>query len=344
VAGLFDLSMRRSDEQAAWSELEALLARLEQKGERHLTVVELDRMGALYRRAAARLAEARRIEFDRARQRYLDDLVRRAHFAIYQPPKRGLGPLVHLVMGGFAVAFRRTLSLQAIAFGLFLLGGVMAYAATRSHVELAYPLLSMMFPAEVVQALIESEEARRAYITSGQVLGLTGLSAFALALVANNTRVALMSFALGIAGGVPTVLVTLMNGALLGSMAALYDRRGVDPAFWAWVLPHGIPEIAALSVAAAGGLSLGRALLAPGDRPRGEVLVRAGKQAAVLLGLAILLLIYAGMIEGYFRQFQMGSVPRYLLALFNLVALSAYLSLAGRGVAAGERRYPTAGD
>lgn len=330
VAGLFDLSQRRAEELKAWSELEALLDKLQRKGERRLSLDELDRIGALYRRAAARLAEARRVKFDRARQSYLDDLVRRAHFAIYQPPKRGLRPLWNLMMGGFAAAFRETLPLQAIAFSLFLLGAAMAYAATRTHVELAYPLMSLMFPAEVVQALIDSAEARHAYITSGQVLGLTGLSAFALALVANNTRVALMSFALGIAGGVPTVVVTLMNGALLGSMAALYDRHGVDASFWAWVLPHGIPEVLALSIAAAGGLLLGRAVIAPGERPRREVLVRAGRKASVLLGLAILLLFYAGVIEGYFRQFQMGNAPRYLLAAFNLVMLTAYLAWAGR--------------
>jgi uncharacterized membrane protein SpoIIM required for sporulation len=331
MAGLFDLSKRRAEEQAAWAELEALLAKLEKEGERRLSLLELDRMGALYRRAAARLAEARRIKFDRARQKYLDDLVRRAHFAIYQPPKRGLRPLWNLVLGGFAVVFRETLPLQALVFALFFFGAAIAYVATREHVELAYPLMSSMFPVEVVQAIIDSPEARRAYITSGQVLGLTGLSAFALALVANNARVAMMSFALGIAGGVPTVLVTLMNGALLGSMAALYDRNGVDLDFWAWVLPHGVPEILALCVAAAGGLMLGRAVIAPGDRPRREALVHAGKRAAVLLGFAILLLFYAGMIEGYFRQFPLGNTPRTLLAAFNFVALTAYLSVAGRG-------------
>src|SRR5688500_13505997 len=114
MAGLFDLSNRRAEEQAAWAELESLLAKLEKEGERRLSLLELDRIGALYRRAAARLAEARRIKFDRARQKYLDDLVRRAHFAIYQPPKRGLRPLVNLVMGGFAVVFRETLALQAL--------------------------------------------------------------------------------------------------------------------------------------------------------------------------------------------------------------------------------------
>lgn len=318
------------EEQAAWEELEELLRKLDAKGERHLSLAELDRLGQLYRRAAARLAEARRQKFDRARRRYLDDLVRRAHFRIYQPPKRGLRPLFKLVMGGFAVVFRETLALQIVAFGLFFLGASMAYFATQSHVELAYPLMSLMFPAEVVQGLIESEAVRLEYITTGQVYGLTGLSAFALALVANNTRVGLASFGLGIFGGVPTVLIMVVNGALMGSMAGLYDRHGFDVQFWAWLLPHGIPEVLALTICAAGGLLLGRALIDPGPRPRREALVAAGRRAAALLGMAMLLLVYAGIIEGYFRQLQVGAGLRFGLALFNLAILTAYLSLAGR--------------
>lgn len=346
MAGLFDLSKRRAEEQAAWQELEALLDELDRGGERRLSLDELDRLGQLYRRAAARLAEARRQGFDKARRRYLDDLVRRAHFRIYQPPKRGLSPLIGLVMGGFAVTFRQTLRLQGVAFALFLLGALMAYAGTQAHVELAYPLMSLMFPAEVVQGLIESESIRREYITTGRVYGLTGLSAFALALVANNTRVGLASFGLGIFGGVPTILIMVVNGALLGSMAGLYDRHGFDIQFWAWLLPHGIPEVLALTICAAGGLLLGRALIEPGPRPRREALVAAGRRAAVLLGLAILLLVYAGVIEGYFRQLSIGNGPRFALALFNLVILAAYLTLAGRRAEGGAlgsapRRRPT---
>lgn len=326
-----DLSAREREEHEALRELEGLLDRVDRRGERSLGFADLERMGALYRRAAARLAEARRVEIERSRRRYLDDLVRRAHFVIYQPPKRGLEPIARLVMGGFAVTFRETRWASSLALALFFLGAVTAYAGTLSHVELAYPLLSLMFPAEIVQGLIESEEVRRDYITSGRVFGLSGLSAFAIALVANNTRVGLASFALGIAGGVPTVLMIVANGALMGSMAALYDRDGFDPSFWAWVLPHGVPEILALAVCAAGGLLLGRAVIAPGARYRRDAVVEAGKKAAILLGMAIGLLVYAGLIEAYFRQLSIGRGPRFALAAFNATVLALYLSLAGRG-------------
>lgn len=311
------------------TELETLLARLEKGGEKSLSFAEVERLGSLYRGAASQLARARERKLDPARTKYLEALVRRAHFAIYAPPKRGLRPLWALITGGFAATFRQTLRLQLLAFALFAAGAIAGYAGTAHKLEIAYPILSLMFPAEMVQGLIESEELRTAYITAGQAMGFGTRSAFAAALAANNARVALVGFSLGIAAAIPTVLIQILNGAVLGSMAALFDRRGVNLDFWAWVLPHGIPEVLALCVAAAGGILVGRALIDPRGRPRREALAEAGAIAAKLIGFALLLLLYAALIEGYFRQFAIGVAPRFALAAFNALALSAYLYYAG---------------
>lgn len=312
-----------------YEELEQLLARLEKSGEKSLKFAELERFGALYRSAAADLSRARDSALEPRRARYLDALVRRAHFALYAPPKRGLRPLWTLFTAGFAQTFRATLRLQALSLVLFAVGAIAGYIATAGRHELAYPLLSLMFPAEVVQTLIDSEAARTEYITAGQDSGTFARSGFALALAANNTRVALVSFAVGIAAAVPTILIQVLNGAVLGSMAALFDQNGVNLSFWAWILPHGVPEILALCVAATGGLLLGRALIDPQGRPRREALVRAGAVAAKLIGFAFVLLLYAAVIEGYFRQIELGLAPRFALAAFNAIALGLYLRYAG---------------
>jgi uncharacterized membrane protein SpoIIM required for sporulation len=325
-----DLGKRRAEEHESWRALEALMARLEKGGERALRFEDVERFGSLYRHAAAQLAASREREHDPQRMRYLESLVKRAHFLLYQPPKRGLSPLFQMIIGGFARAYRETMLLELIGIVLFVGGAVIAYVATLGHVEVAYPMLGMMFDAQMVQGLIESDEVRHAYITAGQATGLGARSAFAMALAANNARVGMASFAFGIAAGVPTVLMTIMNGAIMGSLAALFDRRGVDLDFWAWVLPHGIPEVLALTICCAAGLAVGRALVDPRGRPRSEALVEAGRKAAVLIGFALLLLLYAASIEGYFRQFNVGIVPRLLLAAFNATMLIGYLCFAGR--------------
>ena len=326
---------RRATERAGWADLEALLAKVSAGGERALDFDEIERLGARYRHAAAQLAEARQAGWDRRRVAYLDSLVHRAHFVVYPAPRRRTWHPRRLLAGGFARVFRQTLRFQLVAFALFAVGALVGYLATLRHVELAYPLIGAMYPAELVQGLIESPQARSGFMHLGRDSGAGFRSLFAAGLVANNARVAFAVFALGIAAAVPTVLIQTFNGALLGSLAAVFDRAGTNLEWWAWVLPHAVPEVAALCVCAAAGLRLGFTLIHPGPHPRRDALAEVGTGAAALLGFAVLLLAYAAVIEAFFRQSGASVGARLALAVFNALLLAAYLGFAGRGTDGG---------
>ena len=100
--------------------------------------------------------------------------------------------------------------------------------------------------------------------------------------------------------------------------------------FWAWILPHAIPELIAVCVAAAGGLKMGLALIDAGDRGRRAALAEAGRACVPLIGLSMFLLFYAALIEAFVRQSTWASPARFFLAAVNLFAIVAYLSFAGR--------------
>jgi len=124
--------------------------------------------------------------------------------------------------------------------------------------------------------------------------------------------------------------VQAFNGALLGSLAAVFDRVGHSAEWWAWVLPHAIPEVAAVCVCAAAGLQIGWTVVSPGPHSRRDALAQVGGGATALLGFAVVLLAYAAVIEAFFRQSAAPTEVRFALASFNLVLLSAYLMFAGR--------------
>jgi uncharacterized membrane protein SpoIIM required for sporulation len=140
----------------------------------------------------------------------------------------------------------------------------------------------------------------------------------------------MLCFALGFAAGVPVIYLLFSTGLMLGAMAALYDLRGLGAEFWAWILPHGITEIGAICLCGAAGMVIGTSLVFPGRHTRMRNLALHGREVALLAMGAVVMLFFAGMIEGFFRQMVQNVGVRWSLAAFTLVFWSVYFTMAGR--------------
>jgi uncharacterized membrane protein SpoIIM required for sporulation len=84
-------------------------------------------------------------------------------------------------------------------------------------------------------------------------------------------------------------------------------------------------------VAGAAGFLLGRSVVAPGDVSRADALVASGRVAVRMLGATTLLLVVAGMVEGFVSAGGVGLGARLGASAASLVLLAAYL---GNGVRA----------
>jgi len=317
---------------AQWTIFQELLDRADQKGLADFSLAESETFFSLHRLITAQLVRSRTQGIDRARVRYLDALAKRGHHHLYPADYRVVPQIIELLKGGFAQAFRETLKLQSLAWFFILLGMWIGFRITLADSEYAYPLVGMMYPPEFIQNLIESPDARLSFLRTGRDTSAGTQTVFFTALFLNNVRAAFVAFTFGILAGVPTVFMLILNGALIGSVAALFhpsaDHFNLE--FWAWILPHAIPELLAVCIAAAGGLKLGLALIDSGDLDRRSAVAQAGRASAPLIGLSIFLLLYAAMIEAFVRQSGLSSSVRFLISGFNLTALLAYLSFAGR--------------
>ena len=70
----------------------------------------------------------------------------------------------------------------------------------------------------------------------------------------------MLCFALGFALGVPTLLLLIQNGLMLGAFIALYDSRGLGFEIVGWLMIHGVTELGAIVLCGAAGLMLGYAI------------------------------------------------------------------------------------
>ena len=75
-----------------------------------------------------------------------------------------------------------------------------------------------------------------------------------------------------------------------------FDRGDV---FLLFILPHGLLELTCIFVAAAAGLHIFWAWVAPGRRTRGEALAAAGRSLATIAVGLIIALAVSGAIEGF---------------------------------------------
>ena len=155
-----------------------------------------------------------------------------------------------------------------------------------------------------------------------------GLGVFAAYLFSNNAQVAIFAFALGFAFAVPSILLLIHNMALLGAMLWVFAQRGLTAEFIGWLSIHGTTELFAILLAGAAGIHIGRSIAFPGAKSHLTAASDAGKRSAVVMVGVVIMLICAGLLEGFARQLITGTALRYLVGggmlLFWLVYFFAF--------------------
>lgn len=311
-----------------WERLAALLDRIDREGLGALTPREADDFFSLYRLTSSDLSLVHTKTANASLTDYLEGLVARAYAQLLVPRKaRFFRSWWMTLRHYFPAAIRSEWRLLAVAALVLMLGTICGFAATFAKpatAELFLPPEHLQeTPRERVARLEDTERNGNRMINSADTHAL-----FTVFLFNNNIRVSILAFALGISFGVGTVIVLFYNGAMLGSLAALYFMYGEAKFFVAWVGPHGSIELPCTIFAGTAGLMLAARQL---RRSEGSFLsqVRAirPKLVDLLIGTATLLVL-AGCIEGGFSQINEPTIPYWFkiavaIALFS--ALIAYL-------------------
>ncbi len=306
---------------SGWARLTDLVARAGGSLDR-LDPDEVLALGEGYRAAAADLA--------RARQRWpgdpvvgeLDALVRRARGLVYRTPDRRAS-LRHWLTTGIYVRVReRPRALLAAA--VLLWGPMLALGAWAHHDPATAARVAQVSP--IAQGAAESAEQGGG---GDRDLTASDSASVSTQIFTNNIRVALLCLAGGITGGLATAALLAYNGLVVGVVVGLFTAHGLGGLAVTYFAPHGLLELSLVTVAGAAGLRVGRGLVAPGHRPRGEVLVEEMRGAAeVALGIA-LWLVPTGLVEGFVTP--TGLPPAAAAAVGVLVAGPFWVLVAVRG-------------
>lgn len=325
MSGALTLRSRRfrEEREADWRRLERLLDRAEGGRAAKLSDEELIAMPVLYRAALSSLSVARATSLDRDLLDYLESLCARAYFFVYGPRTRMGERVARFFARDWPRAAQALWRETLVSLALTLLGAAVAFWLVSSDADWFYAFT----PQGMTQGRDPTADTAFLRGILYDESGRGWLSAFATFLFTHNAQVALMAFALGFAFGVPTAFLVLVNGCMLGAIFALYAARGLGVQLGGWIFIHGVTELLAIVLAAAGGFRIGWTLAFPGARTRTDALGEAGRQAATLMMGVLAMLFVAGLLEGIGRQVIKADAARYTIAGLSLCVWIAYLYL-----------------
>ncbi|WP_191089955.1 stage II sporulation protein M [Nesterenkonia ebinurensis] len=296
--------------QPQWDRLDQLATR------RRLSAAEADQMLVLYQRASTHLSMIQAVEPDSPVAAQLSARIGRARAHLTGAGENVFTSIAYFFAQALPVAFYRLRWLT-----LIIAVGFIGLAAATGYWVYHHPQIDLIMP----------EAARQQYAQEDFVNYYSEhpSSAFASQVWTNNAWIAAQCVAFGVTGIWPVWILGL-NSINVGVAAGVMYEQEAAQSFWVNILPHGLMEMTAVFVAAAAGLRIFWAWVAPGQKKRlTSVAEEARRLITVALGLCLVLLV-SGVVEGFVTPAPWPDWLRIGIGALVLGAYWVYTLLLGR--------------
>jgi uncharacterized membrane protein SpoIIM required for sporulation/uncharacterized RDD family membrane protein YckC len=310
-----------AQKRARWDAFERLADRAARQGLDAFASHELPDFAARYREVAADLARARTYRADAATLARLERLAAAGHNALYRDERSTWRRLWVVLARECPAAVVQARVYVLVAFLTFMVPAAAGFMLLHERPALAAELLP-----DVMLRRAEAGESRKAAGRGYVDVPAEDRPLMASGIITNNVRVAVACFAGGIFLGVGSLVLLAFNGLAFGAFAGHFANVGLLDYLLTFILGHGVLELFAIWVAGAAGFLLGRSVVAPGDLSRADALVVSGRVAVRMLGATALLLVVAGIIEGFVSAGGYGVGARLAASVASLTLLAAYLA------------------
>lgn len=323
---ILDLQKFITQGRPEWEALEHMLKQLDDHPDRRMALAELQEFHRLYLRVSADLTEIATFASEREIRTYLESLVARAYGEIHETRQKAhrFRPF-HWFFQLLPQTFRRHIRAFWLALGITVLGmflGAGALCLDPSSKEILMPFSHLQ--GDPGERVAKEEFGKNLELEEQK-------AAFASFLMTHNTRVAILTFALGMLYGSGTLAMLFYNGVMLGAVAFDYIQAGKTLFLLGWLLPHGVIEIPSILIAGQAGLILGSALIGWGSRQSLSSRLRiVGADVVTLIAGTAVLLIWAGVVESFLSQYHEPVVPYVLKISFGLIELTLLVLFLGR--------------
>ena len=293
-------------------------ARLDELGrKRRLSGEEVDELVTRYRAASADLADIKTSAGRTVAGDHVSTILARARLRLTGSPDNVLRQLPRFFGHQLPAAlYRVRWTTLAIAVGFGIVASLMAFWISQDAATLA-----ALGSRAQLQKLAEQDFVDYYRENPNGV--------FAATVWTNNAWIAVQCVLFGITGIWP-VYVVMQNAVGVGSTSAVMIAFGKGDILLQFIAPHGLLELTSIFVAAAAGLHLFWAWVAPGRRPRGEALASAGRSLATIAVGVIGTLAVSGAIEGFVTPREWPWQVKLTIGATALAAFLVYMLVVGR--------------
>jgi uncharacterized membrane protein SpoIIM required for sporulation len=290
-----------------WSEFERTLADPNR---------DPDRLHDLYIQITDDLSHARTFYPSRSVRAYLNGLSQLIFGDIYKQKKSPLNKLRYFFTDELpqVIYESRWSFFWAIAF--FLISFAIGFFSSMMDEGFLKTILGEDY-VNMTVANIKKGDPMAVYKSSGRMDMTFGI-------MANNIRVTLFYFIMGVFAGIGSVAMMMYNCVMLGAFLQFFTRYNLAAEANLTVWMHGTLEISAIVIGTAAGITMGRGLLFPGTYTRMQAFQMSARRGIKIMVGVIVMLVFAALIEGNLTRHTELGVARGVFIAANVAAILFY--------------------
>lgn len=254
-----------------------------------------DQLNELFVHITDDLSYSRTFYPNRSVRVYLNGLAQRIFLSIYRQRRSQWGRLLNFWIHQLPQLLYEARRDLLLSFATFALAAAIGVISSYTDARFAEIILGETY-VEMTLANIEADDPMAVYKQMGP-LGMTA------GITLNNLFVAVFTFVMGVFFSVGSMVFLVRNGIMLGTFQYFFIERGLfwDSFLTIWM--HGTMEIAAIILAGAAGITMGRGLVFPGTYPRRYAFQRSARRGMKILVGIIPLFLFAGFVEGFITRY-----------------------------------------
>lgn len=252
-------------------------------------IADAARLADDYRLLAHDLARARELIPASRTREYLEDTYAQIHATLHQGAQHLGSATRRLLRDALPDAVRWLLPYLWWTTLIFVLAALAGYLLVSR-----YPDLIALVAGPDMIASVE-----RGKLWTDGLLNVVPSSVLSVQILANNIVVSLFAYCLGFLFGLGTLYILGLNGLMLGAVFAFVGQHGLSGELFRFIVAHGCVELSVMCLSGAAGAAVGEALVRPGSAGRMESFRTAAMRTGVVLLACALLLVGAGIIEGF---------------------------------------------